>query len=283
MGNRPRAALREPKADKNIIWEAFQYDKSLAKQDCLDLTPSRAARRSLDDTRMTLIEKSPLLRGWLGLNRPCLLLLNGRSRLRQRSEVSAVLARTCLELVDHAKETHILITLCFFCGRHAGADDSLGNANEIVLNLLSQLIEHYDGFTSDDLQECLKDTEPEQAESVAASFRKLIEKLPGDYIVVIVIDGLNFFATPMDRQEETRIVVEQLTNIWRARPAAMLKMLFATPTHAEFVEDLFQSDETLNMPREVRRTGGRKERRSRSSLSSELTGIFDETDSSTVE
>ncbi|KAI0544781.1 hypothetical protein F4679DRAFT_589130 [Xylaria curta] len=264
--------------DRDTIWRKFQYDKSLATEDCRDLRPTRGTRTSLDSNWLNLIEANPALRGWLGLNQPRLLLLNGRTRMKHRSEVSAVIARTCLELLGHGEEIKVLITLCFFCGPHSSADDPLGNANEIVLNLLSQLLDQYDEFTPDDLLECYENTDPEQWDSVADSFRKLLEKLPANYIVVIVVDGLNFFATPIARKTETRAVVTRLVQIWRARPAAMLKLLFSTPSHAEFVEDLFDSHEILNLPREVRRPG-RPQLRRGSPLSNELARWFYDTDS----
>ncbi|KAI1736126.1 hypothetical protein F4680DRAFT_469409 [Xylaria scruposa] len=282
-GRRSRVVVKNSEMDKDTVWRKFQYDKSLVEKDCCDLIPRRGTRISVDSNRVGLIEANPLLRGWLGLNRPYLLLLNGRSRRNQRSEVSAVLARTCLELLGYAEGNEVLITLCFFCGQHSSTDDPLGNANEIILNLLSQLIDQYDELTPDDLQECFENTDPEQGESVADSFQKLLEKLPQDYIVVIVVDGLSFFATPRERQRETRTVVERLVKIWRARPAAMLKLLFASPTHADFVEDLFESDETLNLPREVRRSGRRQELGEGSSLSTELTRGLYETDTSEIE
>ncbi|KAI0188109.1 hypothetical protein EV127DRAFT_409747 [Xylaria flabelliformis] len=273
---------RNREMDRNTIWRKFQYDKSLATKDCGDLRPTRGTRTSLASNRMNVIEANPLLRRWLGLNQPCLLLLNGRSRMRQKTEVSAVIARTCLELISHTEEIKVLITLCFFCGQHSSADDPLGNSNEIILNLLSQLLDQYDGFTPDDLLECYENTDPEQWDSVADSFRKLLEKLPQNYVVVIVVDGLNFFTTPREREIETRAVVRRLIHIWRFRPAAMLKLLFSTPSHAEFVEDLFESHEILDLPREVRRCG-RPQLRRGSPLSSELTRWFYETDSPEIE
>ncbi|TRX91595.1 hypothetical protein FHL15_007600 [Xylaria flabelliformis] len=276
-------SVKDSEVDKNTVWRKFQYDKSLVEKDCRDLIPKRGTRIPLDRNRIDLIETGPLLRGWLGLNRPYLLLLNGRSRRRQRSEVSAVIARTCLELLSHAEGNEVLITLCFFCGQHSSTDDPLGNANEIILNLLSQLVDQYDQFASEDLLGCFENTDPGEVESVADSFQKLLEKLPRRYIVVIVVDGLSFFATPRERQRETRTVVERLIEIWRAIPAAMLKLLFSSPTHAEFVEDLFESHEILNLPREVRRNGRRQELRKGSSLSTELTRGLYGTDTSEIE
>lgn len=39
----------------------------------------------------------------------------------------------------------------------------------------------------------------------------------------------------------------------------MTKILFSSPTSSGFVEELFESDEILHMPKESRRSIGRKE------------------------
>lgn len=85
-----------------------------------------------------------------------------------------------------------------FLRQHESMDGPYGNAFEILLNLLSQLINYLPKLSNEDRQRC-SEVDPADINSIAEIFGFLISSLSNDCILVIVIDGLRFFADPPER------------------------------------------------------------------------------------
>jgi hypothetical protein len=70
-------------------------------------------------------------------------------------------------------------------------------------------------------------------------------------ILIIIVDNLRFFTHPQERSDGTKYLVSRLVNLYRDRPAAALKLLFASPTKCEFDEEFFEDGEILALPRDI--------------------------------
>jgi hypothetical protein len=222
-----------------------------------------ASRTVLSQDRITALQTNLRIRAWLTVDEPSLLLLNGRARPHPCSETSLVAAQIIQRVLCRYEETSsteantaILIPLAFFCGQHRDWQrDPNGTPIEAAMSLLLQLVDrHGASLPEDALAECLSETNPRDMSSILRSVEKLILRLGRNVILIVVVDGIRFFAYPAERRRQMRQLVEGLVDIYRKRPAATQKFLFASPTRFDFVEDLFGPAEMLTLPRDLRKT-----------------------------
>lgn len=173
----------------------------------------------------------------------------------------------------------IVVPLAFFCGQHRdAARDPNACAAEAAMSLLLQLVDQAGDaelLPAEALERARKRITPGSVSGVCEVLEELLVEMQAQLLagrraagavvfVVVVLDGLRFFAA----QREMRELVARLVGIYRrfgqgrrARAdgrddGLTLKMLFSSPTRSEFVEDLFDDEERLAMVREVRRAGG---------------------------
>lgn len=245
----------------------FQYDADLLRRDCeaLKLPASRMSRKDIDMDRIKAIQSNYRLRAWLTVNEPSLLLLNGRAEPGHNSETSLISASIVNGLLkqyqaeEHSlKEPILTVPLAFFCGQHRDwRRDVMGSPEEAGMSLLLQLVDRLEyELAPATLQNILDTTDPEDLASICKSFEWIIKGLKRNIFVFLVMDGLRYFAQPLERREKTRELLSCLINTYRNRSAATLKFLFANPTRADFVEDLFEENELLNIPRNLRAVQG---------------------------
>jgi phosphoserine phosphatase len=140
------------------------------------------------------------------------------------------------------------------------------------MNLLLQLIDL--GRREVDpavLQQCYEQVKPGDIASITSMFEALISSLSSGAIVVIIVDGLHFFSQPRERCHGTREVVTRLVEIYRDMSVrnATVKILLASPTKPDFVEDAFGDDEILELPRALPRSIAKSPGRQRRILEDE--------------
>jgi hypothetical protein len=123
------------------------------------------------------------------------------------------------------------------------------------MSLLLQLVDHLGhDLSAEVLRDCRTGTRPLDIASICNSIERIISSLSSKVIVVLVMDGVKFFAYPAERRDQMRRLVEALVAIYRTKTAATLKFLFASPTRSEFLEDFFEDDETLTLSRDLPRS-----------------------------
>ncbi|KAK3315819.1 hypothetical protein B0H66DRAFT_559782 [Apodospora peruviana] len=259
------------------ILDRLLYEPDLVVSDCealAQLIRNRFAKTTLDSSRIAALQSNARLRAWLTIDESSLLLLNGRTRPQPVSETSVVSAQIMQRLLlwrdnnnpqmelSSSSSATVLAPLAFFCSRHRDwTRDPNASPAEAAMSLLLQLIDNRSIATlipTDVLRECRDETVPEDVASICASLEKIILRCldSSRVILVLVLDGLRFFAQPAERRDQMRELVEGLVGIYRrrSRTSATLKFLFASPTRSEFVEDLFDEDEILTLPRNIRKT-----------------------------
>lgn len=248
--------------DPELILQRFLYERDLVRDDCAALYKhrQRAQSRKQYASRLTSIQGSPRLRAWLTVDESSLLLVNGRTDLRPDSETSIHSAEVFQRLLQHNemqgrpdKSGAMIIPIGFFCGQHRDWQfDSNGSPEELAISLLLQLIDHgREVLDPIALRQCYEQLQPGNIVSIFMAFESLVLSLGATVVLILMIDGLRFFAQPRERLQATRDVVSRLVELFRKGTTATMKLMFSSPTKSDFVEDLFADEEILEMPRDI--------------------------------
>lgn len=251
-----------PDIDPELILKRFLYEKDLLQDDISALLKgtSRASRISQDASRLAALHVNARLRAWLTVDEPSLLLVNGRADPRPGSETSIYSAEIFQQLLHHCgvrgtpgKAAAQLIPLGFFCGQHRDWQlDNNGSPGELAMSLLLQLIDRgREVLDTTAMRHCYERLKPGNVTSILTAFESLVMSLGPMVVLVVMVDGLRFFAQPRERCQGTRFVVSRLVELFRERPTATVKLLFSSPTKSDFVEDLFTDEEMLELPRDI--------------------------------
>ncbi|CEN61860.1 hypothetical protein ASPCAL08508 [Aspergillus calidoustus] len=231
------------------LLKRFEYDASLIPQDCTNLLKLNPDKDDLDEDKLMAMIQSPRLRSWLAIDESSTLLINGQGRPTPKSEVSYTAAKLAESLIRIAAEQPNIVALAYFCGQHQRLSDVYASPSELIMSLLLQLIDGYRGFLQGELERCLQDVDPRHVVSLCQAFHRLVERLPNDIFLYVVVDGLSFFTDPADRREQTATIIHQLVGLHAESTKATVKLLFTCPTRASFVEDIFEEEEIVNLPR----------------------------------
>ncbi|KAK8058167.1 hypothetical protein PG994_008615 [Apiospora phragmitis] len=245
------------------ILEEFQYEQVLIPHDIEALLRLSLPSNNvvpIETNRAHAVQRNPRIRIWLSDDAPYLYLLNGGSQVTADASTSFVMAKIASTLLQQQKQQKLkkdssamkLIVLAYFCGQHPSFyRDTAASPSELAMSLLLQLIDQYPGFPSVTLQDCLDRTEPEEISSICGSLRHLLEELSSDAVLYLVVDGIAHFTTPRERMKGMRELVKLLVEAFHGENIpATLKFIFSSPTRSAFLEDLFEEDEILNIPRD---------------------------------
>lgn len=200
------------------------------------------------DRLLTLI-RHPQLHSWLLVDTPAVLLVNGGSYSLPQSETSCYCAKLVESIRFTMESNNDTLILAFFCGRHRDSQDVYSKPSELMMSLLLQLVESCRGLSPAHLQACLSSLVPSDVVSICDVFERLVGELDEDFRVSIVIDGVEFFGEPADREEETLEIVRRLVGVCKKPWRATMKLLLASPSRSAFVEYLFGDGEVLTLPK----------------------------------
>ncbi|KAL3481694.1 hypothetical protein BJX99DRAFT_253221 [Aspergillus californicus] len=238
------------------LLRTFEHDPLLVRHDCSNLLKLNPDRDDLDEDRIMAMIQSPRLRSWLAIDESSTLLIKGQARAIPRSETSYTSSKIVEFLIGTMSRKPNIIALAYFCGQHRRlASDVYANPSELIMSLLLQLIDNYRAFAKEDLQRCFQNINPHSVESLCQAFKRLVRKLSTDVFLFVVVDGIGFFSDPGDRAEQTAFIVSQLIGLQTESRKATVKLLFTSPAKAAFIDDLFQEEEILNLPRHPKPTG----------------------------
>ncbi|RYP68602.1 hypothetical protein DL771_006574 [Monosporascus sp. 5C6A] len=243
--------------DIDSILERYLYEPLLVTTDSeqllrVPLTPGY----NLDEDRIFAIKTNPRFKAWFALNESSLLLVNANSDPASNLEMSFVSAQAYERAMEVSREQRNgetkLVPITFFCSQHRDyRKDVHGSPAELAMSLLLQLVDGYREFSPEVLTAAFDEFDPEDIESILATFGALVSRLPASAIVVLIVDGLRFFAQPRERRIAMADVVAGLVYVHRHEHDAMLKFLFANSTRTDFLEDIFTDDEILHLPIDV--------------------------------
>lgn len=245
----------------NEILEEYAYEVDLLQNDIDHLVGviARPRRRVIDQDRVSAILSSSNLRAWALIDESSLLLIHGRTLPQAESAVSLASAQIVSQMLESngssrkpVNEETFIIPIAFFCGQHRRRD-VMSSSNKLILNLLLQLLDRgRHVFSEEAVNHCWQDMGGGNIGDLLSAFENLVTSLPANIFVMVVVDGINFFSRTVKDRDETRSVVAGLVELRRqGHIDATLKVLFTSSIRPQFVEDLFDGDEVLNLPRSI--------------------------------
>ncbi|KAI2466562.1 hypothetical protein F4781DRAFT_405303 [Annulohypoxylon bovei var. microspora] len=249
---------------RTSLLQQLAYDQHPLHDDCNSILSIRKGLGSgLETERILTAQNHPQLQAWMSLNSSSILLVDGGCAVSSDCEISYVSAQIVESILQLSNQAHdrnstssVFITpLAFFCSRHRNRRrDIFARPKGVVTALLSQLLDQFHGFSAKELQACQNDLAADDIESVCRAFRRLIKRLPANYIVVLVLEGIDVLMEEKTRGA-LRYILQSLLEAHGGKHAATLKFLFTCTTSSESVVDLFEEWDVLRIPR-VPRTSG---------------------------
>ncbi|KAJ4418790.1 hypothetical protein N0V82_005355 [Gnomoniopsis sp. IMI 355080] len=245
----------------NEILEEYAYNVDLLHDDIDYLIGviSRPGRRVVDYDRLSAILSSSILSAWALVDETSLLLIHGRTIPQPESAVSLASAQIVSQMLRSnevsrkpVNDETFIIPIAFFCGHHRRRD-VVSTSNKLIMNLILQLLDRGRYiFSEEAVQLCWQDMSGGDISNFLLAFENLVTSLPANIFVIVVVDGINFFSRTAKDCEETRSIITCLVDLRRqGHIDATLKVLFTSATRPQFVEDLFDGDEVLNLPRSI--------------------------------
>ncbi|KAI7783714.1 hypothetical protein LA080_011423 [Diaporthe eres] len=198
---------------------------------------------------------NPRIRAWLSLDSPSLLLVNGSSTSHLDLSTSFFSAKIIDTLTRQLSQPHKdieIIPLAYFCVQHKNySKDVAAHPAELAMSLLLQLVDMHRSFKPKLLQKCLDETKPYNITSIFESLARLLDGLPPEAMVFVIIDGIEHFTRPDERRIGLREVCSQLLQVFREQRVAKVKLLFTSAQKAVMLEalGLIMDDEIVNIPK----------------------------------
>lgn len=116
---------------------------------------------------------------------------------------------------------------------------------------LTKRRDNHKGFRPKLLQECLDETVPYDITSILESFARLLNGLPSEAMVYLIVDGIEHFTRPDKRRRQLREVCSQLVQVFREKRGAKVKLSFTSTQKSVMLEELglLMDDEIVNIPK----------------------------------
>lgn len=166
---------------------------------------------------------------------------------------AAKLVASLTQPASHHGQPRKMLALSYFCRQHQGYYiDPAANPREVAMSLLLQLIDQFREFDARDLDKCRRDTTPGDLGTICTSLERLIHRLPAEVIVFLIIEGIQYFTIPPERNASFRELLHHLVHLYRSRPgASKLKFMFLSSTKGHVLKELLEDEEIMNIPQSL--------------------------------
>lgn len=246
-----------PQTTAEEVLEQREFDPGLVLRDMEDLLRqgTTTLHQKLEPDRLRAIQDNPRIRAWLSLDSPSLLLVNGNSTTHldlSTSFFSAKIMNTLMRQASKPHENIEIISLAYFCTKHQNYNrDEAAHPAELAMSLLLQLVHSHSDFEPNLLQKCLDERLPYNIKPILECLAELLDGLPLEAVVFIIIDGIGHFTRPDERRRGLLEVCFQLIQVFREQRGAKVKLLFTSAQKAVMLEelDLIMDDEIVNIPK----------------------------------
>ncbi|KAJ4035111.1 hypothetical protein NW753_012307 [Fusarium oxysporum] len=95
---------------------------------------------------------------------------------------------------------------------------------DLAMSLLLQLLDCYRDFDSEHLDLASNEVNPDDTDAIVFVFKALVNHLPEDVVLYLMIDDLKAFAQPASRKYEMIQVMEKLLELHREVMDCLRKM-----------------------------------------------------------
>ncbi|KAL1862672.1 hypothetical protein Daus18300_008470 [Diaporthe australafricana] len=253
--SKPNQNSLKPTAED--VLEHLLYDPHLVTKDMEDLLRQGAAsvNQRLQPHRLLAIQDNPRIKAWLSLDSPSLILVNGNSTSHLDLSTSFFSAKIMNTLMKQGSQSHKnieIIPIAYFCGQHQNYNrDVAANPAELAMSLLLQLVDRHWDFEPKVLQKCIERTIPDEIESILDSLARLLDHLPSEAMVFVIIDGIEHFTRPDERKSGLREALVRLVGLFREHQGAKMKLLCLSAQKGIMLEGLglLMDDEIVNIPK----------------------------------
>lgn len=227
----------------------FPADVSAVSQDIQNVIRQGKRLKTNSQSRGNWLLHNKAFQAWLTSDASSILVVNGNAEGREHvSPMSLVSAF----LLQSLKATDTASTISFFCGLHlAGHDDMSGPqglARSLVSQLLATMYESDLAMLETDFHQQLE-THTSDVATLLDLFILLINRLPQDFVLFCVIDGISLFEK-QHYEQETRIVFQKLSQIAQAgSQGGLFKLLLTSPSSSKCAKEFFPKESSIIIPK----------------------------------
>ncbi|KAF6825593.1 hypothetical protein CPLU01_10171 [Colletotrichum plurivorum] len=225
-GPKPRAF----NVDRVLAQLGYNNMQAILRADCAGIL--RRSRLDRDEQRKVKeLTNDVRLQAFVELGGSTVLLVQGGGPDKPRSAVSHVSASMVEALGQVCGPDKGIHVLAYFCGEHRSRQSSFSTPTDLVIALILQLV-----------YQC-RELDPGVLDG-------LMNALPDDSIVFVILDGVSFFECRW-RRDEMSVIVEFLLYQARERQhknrGAQIKVLFTTPSRCLGLRELFEAYEIYTL------------------------------------
>ena len=274
----PRAMENHERSRKRLddLLKILNVEIDTAAEDASSILRIISSLSSGSQDRAVALIMSPTMQTWLTSAVSLPLLVNGHMFSTEGETRQSPLSYFCAKLVDgispcdtssQKRTNRKVFAVRWFCGQHTNMYDygpgmtdydahPPGMLNNMLAQLITQLLECPFLPQLEDL--ALTRQDPQLVE-LCTLFDLLVRALPKGSILFVVIDGISYYEDE-ERGEECMEVLSTLTELTResseSANGCLVKLLVTAPLRSQYVLDLFDDTEILDLDEYIPPNGG---------------------------
>ncbi|KAF6815884.1 hypothetical protein CMUS01_12362 [Colletotrichum musicola] len=239
--------------DRVLAQLGYKNMQAILRADCAGIL--RRSRLDRDEQRKVKeLTNDVRLQAFVEVGSSTVLLVQGGGPDKPRSAVSHVSASMVEALGQVCGPDKGIHVLAYFCGEHRSRQSSFSTPTELIIALILQLVDQCRELDPGVLAaaKIAKTCEDPDAsiEDLCDLLDGLMNALPDDSIVFVILDGVSFFECRW-RRDEMSVIVEFLLYQARERQhksrGAQIKVLFTTPSRCLGLRELFEAYELYTL------------------------------------
>lgn len=227
------------------VSELIHTSPDVTFQDLTEVLQAAPSFSTCVQTQVSDLIASPKIEDLVTSPYSCALLVHGSDGDDKISALSFVASL----LVQSVQCSEDAIPLNFYCGLHTDSyRDNLVNATGMVRNLTAQLLQmrHNSlslGFVD---RKFVQNLESGSLEAVCDLFEGLIQQLPDETTLFLVVDGISFYETK-DRLTDTLYAIDRMMQLVE-NARFVIKLLVTSPGFSSHVSRLFHQEQIYWLP-----------------------------------
>ena len=238
--------LNPPPVESEAV---FPADISPAFRDIQNVIRQGKRLKTNSQSRGSWLLHNKAFQAWLISDASSTLVVNGNAEGREHISPMSLVSAFLLQSLSG---TDTASTISFFCGLHLAGHDDMSGPQGLARSLISQLLAT---IYESDLAILEKDFH-QQLEAHASDvamlmelFSSLVNRLPQEFVLFCVIDGISLFEK-QQYEQETRIVFQKLSQIAQAdSQGGLLKLLLTSPSSSRCAKEFFPKESTVIIPK----------------------------------
>ena len=238
--------LNTPPVESETV---FPADISAVSQDIQNVIRQGKRLKTNSQSKGNWLLHNKAFQAWLISDASSTLVVNGNAEGREHISPMSLVSAFLLQSLNG---TDTASTISFFCGLHLAGHDDMRGPQGLARSLISQLLATM--YASD--LAILENDFHQQLEAHASDvamlmelFFSLVKRLPQEFVLFCVIDGISLFEK-QQYEQETRIVFQKLSQIAQAESqGGLFKLLLTSPSSSRCAKEFFPKESTIIIPK----------------------------------